>query len=184
MESVSFAFSIISQHWDGADNWNPSLWNTGICFKSMTLMLMTWWCKEPGHQQPCYWLSFHGIFWIQCHKDWPICLFHISETNDTISQSNTLEMYGAPTIEDSKSISTYDPRSLEDFRDNYGIYGVSGFINSLARGRCGSNIKKNIAWLEGIVTSGRQQRNAISHFLSPCWPRYMLLYGVTRRPMS
>ena len=29
---------------------------------SMTFVPMTWWCKEPGHQQPQYWQSFPGVF--------------------------------------------------------------------------------------------------------------------------
>ena len=37
------------------------------CWRQSPWLLMAWWCKEPGYQQPCYWLSFHGIFWLQHH---------------------------------------------------------------------------------------------------------------------
>ena len=36
--------------------WNRSLWKENdlfILLKLITWMLMTWGCKEPGHQQPC-----------------------------------------------------------------------------------------------------------------------------------
>ena len=33
-------------------------------------LLMTWWLKEPGHQQPWYWCYYPGIFWVQHEKGW------------------------------------------------------------------------------------------------------------------
>ena len=33
------------------------------------ILLMTWWCTEPGYQQPCYWPSFCSrIFWSRQQK--------------------------------------------------------------------------------------------------------------------
>ena len=44
----------------------------------------------------------------------------------TSSQANTLEMYQAPTItEDSKSYTTYERRSIEDYDDFYKPFDVS-----------------------------------------------------------
>lgn len=46
--------------------------------------------------------------------------------SETGSQANTLEMFNAPTItEDSKSYTTYERRSPEDFPDEYRPYDVS-----------------------------------------------------------
>ena len=33
-------------------------------FVSMSWLLMTWWCKEPGHQQPWYWSRSLWMFWL------------------------------------------------------------------------------------------------------------------------
>ena len=49
------------------------------------------------------------------------CIVDVSES---ASQRNTVEMFSAPTItEDSKSYTTYDRRSIEDF--DYRLYDVS-----------------------------------------------------------
>ena len=35
-------------------------WNLNITsnFRSIPWLLMSWWCKEPGHQQPCYAIEY------------------------------------------------------------------------------------------------------------------------------
>ena len=42
--------------------WDNAFYTAG---GSIPLLLMRWWCKEPGHQQPSYWISYLGIFWFQ-----------------------------------------------------------------------------------------------------------------------
>ena len=56
-----------------------------------------------------------------------ICILCCIEASETGSQANTLEMLSARTItEDSKSYSTYDRRSMEDFHEppGYQMYEV------------------------------------------------------------
>ena len=54
------------------------------------------------------------------------CIVDVSES---ASQGNTVEMFSAPTItEDSKSYTTYDRRSIEDF--DYQLYDVSTCIQT------------------------------------------------------
>ena len=50
------AFTIISQHWDGAGSWNPSSWKTRIFYPaySIPLLLIFWQHKGQG-------ISSHGI---------------------------------------------------------------------------------------------------------------------------
>ena len=70
------AFSIISRHCNAAGTWNPSpsLRKTRTCLsyiyiKSMPLLLMTWRCKEPGHQQLWQCPSSPGICWFHHQRD-------------------------------------------------------------------------------------------------------------------
>ena len=47
--------SVISQHWDGTGCWNSPRWKTRICLSciySIPWLMMTWWHKETGYQQP------------------------------------------------------------------------------------------------------------------------------------
>ena len=37
-------------------------------------LLMTWWHKEPGHQQPWYWSTYLKIFQSQHQKGWCLSL--------------------------------------------------------------------------------------------------------------
>ena len=48
------AFSITSRQWDGTGDWNLSSKETRNDL-SMSLLLMTWYHKEPVHPQPWYW---------------------------------------------------------------------------------------------------------------------------------
>ena len=52
-----------------------------------------------------------------------IACLNIAAISEGASQANTLEMLSART-EDSKSYTGYDGRSLEDYPDGYGPYGV------------------------------------------------------------
>ena len=38
------------------------------CIQSISCLLMTWWCKEPGHQQPWYWRCYLRILWYMQQK--------------------------------------------------------------------------------------------------------------------
>ena len=57
------AFCIIPQQSNGLGHWNKSLMQTRTCLY-LHALLMTWWCKEPGHQQAWYWISLYRIFWL------------------------------------------------------------------------------------------------------------------------
>ena len=50
-------------------------WPTYLTW-SISLLLMAWWHKEPGHQQPWYWTSFPGIFQSQ-HPTGKLVLFWV-----------------------------------------------------------------------------------------------------------
>ena len=52
-------FSIISQQWDDTGSQNLSSRDKNV----FILLLMTWWHKEPRHQQPWYWpgLEYSGF---------------------------------------------------------------------------------------------------------------------------
>ena len=57
-------FFIIFRDWDGKGCWNSFLWKIKPLYSvySLPKLLMIWWHKEPGHQQPWHWPSSAGIF--------------------------------------------------------------------------------------------------------------------------
>ena len=63
IELTIFAFSINSQHWDGASDWEPSSWKTMIDSSSMLLIIAL-----PGYQQPLCGPGSLGIIQFQLHK--------------------------------------------------------------------------------------------------------------------
>ena len=69
-----FTFYLIFRHEDITDCWN-SLANkarTSHFTMSISLLLMTWRCQEPGYQYPWYWPSFPTTFWApHGHKNIP-----------------------------------------------------------------------------------------------------------------
>ena len=58
--------------------------------QSLPLLLMTWWCKEPGHQQPWYWPGSPRMF--SPSKEL-ICRFTWSCLTE-IRRSDSLKPYG------------------------------------------------------------------------------------------
>ena len=43
--------------------------------QQIPLLLITWWFKDPGHQQPVYRPSYHGTFQFPHHKGYVYNLF-------------------------------------------------------------------------------------------------------------
>ena len=65
-----------SAHCEGTGSWNTYMWKSRICWP-ITWLLMTWWHKELGHQQPWYWpssLNSPGIFRFQHHWEGSLIL--------------------------------------------------------------------------------------------------------------
>ena len=80
-KSSIFAFNIISRHWKVAGCWYflPRQTRIFTFTQSMSWLLMTWRCKEPGHQQPWYWLSSppkYTCFSTRKFKNKSNCRFH------------------------------------------------------------------------------------------------------------
>ena len=46
----------------------PRRWEAAYPTESIPLLMMTWRCKEPGHQQLWYWPCLIIIFWFQHQK--------------------------------------------------------------------------------------------------------------------
>ena len=67
-----FAFSIISQQWNGAGSCIPSSrkTRTHLSWTSIPVLLMPWRRKSPGHQQPWYWASNLELSQFQHLKGW------------------------------------------------------------------------------------------------------------------
>ena len=59
--------------WDFPRASNSSLLKTRTCWSfivsTLSWLLMSWWCKVPGHQQPCCWPSYPGVFQFQNHQN-------------------------------------------------------------------------------------------------------------------
>ena len=56
--------------------------------ESVSRLLMPCWCKEPGHQQRCYWFTVkrNGVVTeLHCSKWTPFCLFNLSSSYVFIS---------------------------------------------------------------------------------------------------
>ena len=66
---ISLPFQWSLQHWDIASTWNLSSFKTGIHSSYIAnILLIACGHKEPGHQQPWYWLFSSRICWFQ-HQD-------------------------------------------------------------------------------------------------------------------
>ena len=67
-----FTFHICFQHWDITGYWYSLSNKTRISklYKSLSLLLMIWRHKEPGHEQKLYWPILPGIILSQGHRGW------------------------------------------------------------------------------------------------------------------
>ena len=57
------------------------------------MLLVTWWCKEPGHKQQWYWPSCPRIFWFEHLKEQPQLLlthtyFRLSSIQNILEHSD------------------------------------------------------------------------------------------------
>ena len=62
-----FSFYIMPRYWDAnvVEIHSQGREQYFHCMQSITWLLMPWWHKEPGHQQPWYWSIYQDVFWFQ-----------------------------------------------------------------------------------------------------------------------
>ena len=139
--------------------------------RSIAWLLMPWLLVSPGHQHPCYWYIYEEI---------PV--FH------------------------EEGFQLHCTCAFSLLRNDRKCWWIFMFLNSLAPGRFEQNFRKVIFKLISVtdcwgisceialrrmpldLTDDKSTlvqvmvwcHQATSHYLSQCWPRFMLPYGVTR----